>query len=218
MGLSHHLKGANVVAANVVAANVVAANVVAEGLLATDVCYEALSPQWQAGLIGWKVLTDHEPQPRCRTHKGDPGQGCYSSAVARFWRETLATDDATSACLIYLHCGLHPDPRTPLLPHLLAELGHRGAVHALRVDTPVALNDAMAFAQAMVRRFRRVVVLLDRTERRSATSADNQPGAGEMHYAILSFVEPTERSSHRPAPFVDLPSLHSRTGVADVFL
>ena len=143
------------------------AHIVAEGQLEADVRWEPVAPQWLAGIVGWKALMGHGPetQPQRRAFADGPGHGHYSTALTRFWTDIGKAGQGTPACLIYLHCGLHPDPRTPLLPHLLADLDHRGAVHALRVDTDAALGDALAFAQAMVRRAGRVIVLWDRTER-----------------------------------------------------
>ncbi|QBF29661.1 hypothetical protein CFI11_00325 [Thalassococcus sp. S3] len=75
--------------------------------------------------------------------------------------------------LVYLHRGHQPDPRSPILQHLLRTIDHRGPVHALRVETRRALHDALDLARGLAAQAGLALVLSDPTER-LATRAPNR--------------------------------------------
>lgn len=88
-----------------------------------------------------------------------------------------------NATLIYLHDSYHEaDRRMPLLQHILNRLGHRGAVHALRVQDDQALADADLFLRALMRRSKTVLVLREEVGR-SFADAPVEPARS---YALLT--------------------------------
>lgn len=79
--------------------------------------------------------------------------------------------------MLFLHARNHEDPRMPLLQHHLNALDHRGAVHALRVETERALTDAMVVLRALLRRADRLLVVQDGLDLPMASFSGTAPGS-----------------------------------------
>lgn len=94
--------------------------------------------------------------------------------------------------MLFLHARNHEDPRMPLLQHHLNALDHRGAVHALRVETERALTDAMVVLRALLRRADRLLVVQDGLDLPLASFSGNAPGS----YLLLA---PADTSPTDPA-------------------
>ncbi|WP_372394620.1 hypothetical protein ABMY26_01030 [Azospirillum sp. HJ39] len=118
-----------------------------------------------------------------RTVFDDAGpSGLFSAELVRLWEKACRMAGGRTPYLLYLHRGQHHDPRLPLLPELLDLLGHRGPVHALRVESRPALSDALAFARAMASRTDAMLLLHDPTRRLAAVNTPDGP----LRYLILA--------------------------------
>lgn len=88
--------------------------------------------------------------------------------------------------MLFLYARNHADPRMPLLQHHLHAMDHRGAVHALRVESERALTDAMVVLRALLQRSDRLLVVQDGLDLPLASFCGNAPGS----YLLLAAEAP----------------------------
>ncbi|MBT9245959.1 hypothetical protein KM031_18435 (plasmid) [Gemmobacter fulvus] len=104
----------------------------------------------------------------------------------------LAAGPATQ--MLFLNARYHSDPRMPLLQHHLNALGHRGAVHSLRVESDLALGDAMVFLRALLSQADRILVVQDGLDLPLAAFSQGAPGS---YLLIAAAVRPPDDETAR---------------------
>ncbi|MBD3787207.1 MAG: hypothetical protein IE922_09580 [Sphingomonadales bacterium] len=142
---------------------------------------------------------------------GPAASPLHPAQLAQDWAILCARTAAQRPALLYLHRGQQPDTRCPILQDLLAVLDHRGAVHALRVETPAARRDALAIARALTPRHGLLLVLHDPTQRLCLAPRAMAP----LRFLLLA-TQTQARRLQATAPHGAAPSHALHTETSDV--